>query len=528
MNTVDGRPSVIALATASMLWIAACDREASRLPVPRSRAASHSIQATEVSRSTRAVEAATAVPLAAFPGAQGGGAASVGGRGGAVYKVTSLADAGPGTLRDCAEVKSGPRTCIFMVGGVIELRTPLYIARPFLTVAGQTAPGGGILITRANDAPPITNFVVIATNDVIWQYTRLRGRYMRECDAIAMGTSTIECGALFRMSGRSYNVIADHNSLSWNLDEAYGVWRGDASPVHHVTMSMSLIAEGHVSHSTGMLAGASTSALGSTVTDIDAHHNLMMNDNHRNPLFKNKSARIVNNVFYNNRFYASQVGGGGRFDVIGNVYKRGPMTGTALFEIQAFSSQGANAVDGEPSLYVSANLGWHGDPTSDQWLLTNRVSGENGSQTGAVPSAWKRTTPLDAMVDIVPLAHPILADSAERVAAMNGTVVPTVGASRRLGCNGYWAANRDAVDLRLIEQYRTNTGITAPPSTFENIPAIAAGTPCADSDNDGMPDLWEMARFGNLAQTAQGDLNGNGYTNLEEYLHGKRWPIKVQ
>ncbi len=523
-------PAFIAMTFALCACTPQANDSASTRGKLRIDAAASSVARPRLTPSTLPAVAAAAAPLPAFPGAQGGGAVSVGGRGGAVHKVTSLADAGPGTLRECAEVKSGPRTCIFMVGGVIELRTTLYITHPFLTVAGQTAPGGGILITRANDAPPIGNLVLISTNDVIWRYTRLRNRYLRECDEIAMGTNT-ECGALFGIESRAYNVIADHNSLSWNLDDAYGVWRGGTNPVHHVTMSMSLIAEGHASHSTGMIAGASTSALGSAVTDVDAHHNLMMNDNHRNPLFKNKSARIVNNLFYNHRFYATQVGGGGRFDIVGNVYKRGPMTAATLFEIQAFPSQGADAVDGAPSLHVSGNLGWHGGAGGDQWLLSNRVSGENGTQTGVIPDAWKRATPLDAMAGIdgiVPLAFPIVADPAERVAAMDGSVVPTVGASRRLDCGGFWVANRDAVDLRLIEQYRTDTGIAALPTAFENIPAIAAGTPCADSDGDGMPDLWEMAKFGNLAQTAQGDLNGNGYTNLEEYLHGKPWPRKIQ
>ena len=179
---------------------------------------------------------------------------------------------------------------------------------------------------------------------------------------------------------------------------------------------------------------------------------------------------------------------------------------------------------------MSGKLGWHGGANGDPWLLTHRVSGENGTQTGAIPETWKRATPLDAMAGIdgiVPLAHPIVVEPAERIAAIDGSVVPTVGASRRLDCNGVWVANRDAVDLRLIEQYRTDTGISTLPTAFENIPAIAAGTACADTDNDGMPDLWEMAKFGNLAQTAQGDLNGDGYTNLEEYLRGKL-PRKVQ
>jgi pectate lyase len=473
-----------------------------------------------------AQSAAVGPLVPAFPGAQGGGAATVGGRGGAVYRVTSLADNGPGTLRDCVETQSGPRTCIFAVSGIIELQSSLYITKPFLTVAGQTAPGGGILITRAEGAV-IGSLVLISTHEVIWQYTRFRHRYIDAC----ADSNNSECGALFSVESRAYNIIADHNSLSWNQDEGYSAWRGRDFPMRNITFSNSLIAEGLQSHSTGLIAGGNNSTLSSGVTDLDLHHNLFMNNNHRNPLLKIGSARVVNNIFYNNRFYVGQYGGAGKYDVIGNVYKRGPMTSAAMYPVQAFSSIGGHPPDGEPSIYISGNFGWHNN--SDQWSMGAQVQRENGSQMGAIPDTWRRTVSLDAMsgsAGIVALPFPIVAEPAGQLATQNARLIEHVGASRRLNCFGRWMTNRDSVDERLIRQYRDNTGIASLPENETQVggmPTIAAGEACVDNDNDGLPDEWEIARFRNLNQTAQADPDGDGYTHLETYLHGKRPPIRV-
>lgn len=317
--------------------------------------------------------------LAAFPGAQGSGAASSGGRGGRVFVVTSRADSGEGSLRRCVRATM-PRTCVFAVGGIIRLETPLEATSPYLTVAGQTAPGGGILLTNAPGAV-LGSLVQVTTHDVSWRYTRFRNQYRAACSDGAQS----ECGGLVHSFTGARRVILDHNSLSWNQDEGYGVWRGDKGPLRGVTMSMSLIAEGLRSHSTGLIVGGETSALSSAVRDIDAHHNLVMNNSHRNPLFKGRSGRVVNNIFYNQGFYVTQVGGGGSVDIIGNVFRKGPLTGE-FHEIQGFRSRGADAFDGTPSLYVAGNVGWHqSSPTGNQVPLTRRVTGENGEETTVLP-----------------------------------------------------------------------------------------------------------------------------------------------
>jgi hypothetical protein len=120
--------------------------------------------------------------------------------------------------------------------------------------------------------------------------------------------------------------------------------------------------------------------------------------------------------------------------------------------------------------------------------------------------------------------HPIISEPVSQLAAETGSLVSTVGASRRLDCSGNWVSNRDTVDARLINQYRTNTGINFVPGSETEVgglPVIANGTPCADADNDGMPDLWERARgLNDRDATDRNRLASNGYTNLENYLNG--------
>lgn len=464
------------------------------------------------------VQPSVAVP--AYPGAQGAGALSRGGRGGKVLIVSSLADSGPGTLRNCVD-QSGPRTCVFTVSGVIELQRTLYVTNPFLTVAGQSAPAGGIQITNATGASErdLASLVLISTHDVTWVYTRLRNRYRTIC----ADNATSECGQLFGVESSaersSYNVIASHNSLAWNQDEGFGVWAGADNPIHSVTLSMNLIAEGLESHSTGMIAGGGDNALANKVYDIDFHHNIVMSNSHRNPLMKNRSGRVVNNIFYNQRFYSSQFGGGGDFDVIGNVYKPGPVSKEKpMHEVLAFLSTATDAPLAAPKLYLAGNIGWNQpNPQGDQWLLTGWVTGENGLEIGRAPEAWRRRAPLPA------LRFPITADPVAKLVGGRGVLATQAGASRRVDCDGRWVADRDAVDLRLIGEYVTNSGantLLTGDEASTRLPRPAGGAACVDKDRDGMPDLWEVAWFGDLKQRPGDDADGDGFTNLEAWLWG--------
>ncbi len=455
--------------------------------------------------------ASAAVP--AFPDAQGGGAAATGGRGGAVIEVTTLADGTnpvpPGSLRAALQA-SGPRTVVFRVGGRIELEDYIYIVNGNLTVAGQTAPGGGIMITAKNSAP--YSLIDIHASNVIWRYTRIRKGW----HPAGAGSGTNR-GTALGISGGTL-IICDHNSVSWNQDEGFGVSRS-ITALSNITISANLVTEGLADHSTAMLTGSDSPEKSAEMTDIDFHHNAMMNNNHRNPLLKNKTSRYVNNLHYNNRFYMNQYLGGILADVIGNVYKPGPMTTASRNEIQAGVGNATSAA-GTPSLYLLGNKGWHQpNPDGDQWILANQVTGENGSQMGPIPLAWRRPSP---MADT---AYPIVAEPAN---GLEATTLPIVGASRRLDSLGNWVAARDAVDARLIEQYVTNTGITSLPVTENDVggfPVIAGGTPYVDTDRDGMPDAWEAAHGLNPNDPADRNfMASNGYTNLENFLNGPASP----
>ena len=452
------------------------------------------------------VSAGSAVP--AFPGAQGGGAVSVGGRGGQVIEVTNLNDSGSGSLRACVTA-SGPRTCVFRVGGTINLLSALYITNPYLTVAGQTAPGDGILIKGPNNTQ---DMIPLEAHDVIWRYTRVAHGYNQTLNDIfrSQGNSS---GANFNLYAGSYNTILDHNSTYWNMDEGLGAWADFNTGLSNVTFSYNIVAEAMATHSTGYLVGGS---FASGMVNIDIHHNLTMNNSHRNPQAQAAEMRHVNNLTYNNKLRIVQLQPSGglniKNDFIGNIYKQGPLN---LNPTQGLAHEYMLA--GPQSLYLSLNKGFtQPDPNGDQWIMAYEGYG-NGPEVGPAPSAWRRTTPLPNT-----LLYPI---TAEPVASLEASLLPIVGAARRLACDGTWVTNRNSVDSRLINQYQTNTGISSLVSNESEVggfPVTLNGTPCLDTDHDGMPDVWETARGLNpqsAADTNQ-DRDGDGYTNLEEYLNG--------
>jgi pectate lyase len=446
----------------------------------------------------------------AFPEAQGGGALSKGGRGGVVYEVTNLDDSGAGSLRACVEA-SGARTCVFRVAGTITLLSPMNVYNPYLTVAGQTAPGGGIQLS-GKSIMIADNMVNIRTHDVVWRYTKLRKGY----------TTVVQYAGAIDVFPGAYNVIMDHNSVAWVESNSAGSWANWDPAARSITWSWNIWAEPLASHATGFLTGANSRALADTLTDLDLHHNLFQNSNHRNPLLKNKSSRVVNNIIYNYCFYATQIGGGVSADIIGNFYKAGPRLASdpgctgyqSKREIEVYPAGNDTTPNGSPSLYVTGNKSPHlSDPASDNWAIVYEVSAENGSETGSLSTTYRRTTPLPTA------GVPITADP---VGDLEARMMPTVGASQRLGCDGRWVANRDSLDARLVDDYYAMRGTL--PTTENDVggfPTIATGTPCVDSDHDGIPDAWETAHGLNPNDPSDGrQLTSSGYTNLEVYLNG--------
>jgi pectate lyase len=446
------------------------------------------------------VATASVQALPAFPGAGGGGANTVGGRGGAICEVTNLNDSGSGSLRACIE-RSGPRIVVFRVGGTIQLASTLAVSNPYLTIAGQTAPGGGILLSGKTATGKM---IVVFTHDVIVRYLRMRHGY----NSATQG----ENGGVAEVLG-GHDVIFDHCSVSWTQDESMDAWGGGS---RNITFSWNFIAEALVGHSTALITGAGTTAEANQMTNIDAHHNFIANTGYRIPLIKNKTFRFVNNIVYNWNFYATQTAVGANVDIIGNLYKAGPLTLWAqAYEIQNFptSIYGYMMPSGNPSLYVVGNKGpRNANPDNDNWVMVGRVSEENGSQQGALSTQYKRTSPLLA------LPVPIPTDSVNN---LESVLLPTVGASQRLDCNGNWILNRDSVDARIIQEYNTNRGIVPNrESEVGGFPTIANGTPCTDTDHDGIPDAYEDAHGLNKNSASDGPvIAANGYSNVENYLN---------
>lgn len=249
---------------------------------------------------------ATRASVPAFPGAEGFGAKATGGRGGRVIAVTNLDDSGPGSLRAALDEK-GPRMVIFRVSGNIALKSSLRLRNGDITIAGQTAPGDGICLQNYS-------LDLSGANNVIVRYLRIRPG----------DTSGKELDALGGRSGE--NIIIDHCSASWSIDECVSIYSG----ARNVTVQWCLISEslyqslhGKGHHGFGGIWGGQ---------DASWHHNLLAHHSSRNPRVVGKSIGdqfldLRNNVIYN-WGYNSCYGGDGdvRVNLINNVYKPGPAT----------------------------------------------------------------------------------------------------------------------------------------------------------------------------------------------------------
>lgn len=439
----------------------------------------------------------------AFFGAQGYGAGAIGGRGGQVIEVTNLANSGPGSFRAAIDTL-GPRVVVFRVGGAIQLTAPLVLKNPFITIAGQTAPGGGIMLTGL---PGL--FRHQASQAII--------RFLRFRSVLGVGEQGMGQSPLVISNGVE-ETIMDHLTVSWGGDDT-GPWMGIGAPdtwIRKLTLMNCIFSEGLAGHSTGLLVGgtANYSAVPPVeqylkVKDIDVHHCLFVHNYDRNPRFACASAKGVNNVVYN---WGSRVGllaNGGSYDLINNYWKPGPMKNSAII-VKYERDTGSPP----PSLYIAGNIvaGSFENPAADNKTLIqqNPVAG-----VGSLPLSYFRNTPLpDAQ-------YPIVIQSALDAYA---SVLAKAGANARLDGNGAWVANPDSVDLRVLADVKNGTGwaaAVASPAAAGGFPVLAPGVPYVDTDKDGMPNVWETAQGLNPNSASDAKLVGaGGYTNVERYLNG--------
>jgi pectate lyase len=488
--------------------------------------------------------AAPAGPLAAFPGAQGGGALSVGGRGGSVFEVTNLNDSGTGSLRGCVEA-SGPRTCVFKTGGTIALLSSLTVSNPFITIAGQTAPGGGIQISGPSgaNAPSNPSFYVRA-HDVVIRYLRVRRGFNT---GEICNQSPWSCGADVVILSNSasdnpYNIMIDHVSLEWSDYDAFIALGSVTNQPHSVTVSHSILGEalagaGQVvgSNSSGYSGQGSTAPDG--MTDLDFHHNLFAGTSHRMPLMTVKSGRLVNNFVYAWTYYPMR--SKGLRDFVNNYFKTRSGQTAPSHEVQAWTTNDGNDTSFAPSFYVTGNVGPSDPSGTSNWNSMTALSvNESGSEASSpLSTVYQRSSPLPTPAGYVS----ITADPVSTISSASGSMLNTarsapydgVGASRRLDCAGNWVDAQDSVDSRIVNAVANGTplygsydysSLSASPQSQADLggwPTLAAGTPCTDSDHDGIPDAWEIAHGLNPNDASDAQKTApNGYTYLENYLNG--------
>ncbi|GAF68596.1 unnamed protein product, partial [marine sediment metagenome] len=275
--------------------------------------------------------AAAQPPVPVFPGAQGFGIETSAGRGGRIIRVTTLAARGPGSLVEALE-SGGPRIVVFEVGGVIDLeKRTVDVTEPYLTVAGQTAPSPGVTIIRGG--------IRIRTHDVLIQHIRVRPG-----DAGEPKRSGWEPDGISAWEASAYNVVIDHCSVSWAVDEnmsASGpISRGPEGTARNVTFSNCIIAEGLHDSSHRKGPHSKGSLIHNFCSNIAIIGNLYAHNHDRNPFFKADAAGVVvNNVIYNPGVAAISLGylaseydglavtlSNAQVTVVGNILLHGPDT----------------------------------------------------------------------------------------------------------------------------------------------------------------------------------------------------------
>lgn len=432
----------------------------------------------------------------AFPTAEGYGKYTVGGRGGKVYEVTNLNDSGEGSLRAAVEAE-GPRTVVFRISGTIDLKSSLDISNPYITIAGQTAPGDGICIKRYP--------LMIRADEVIIRYIRVRLGDESGDDADAIG------------SRYNKNLIIDHVSASWSVDEVMSIYHNENVTVQWCLIAESMYKSNHIkgTHGFGGIWGSNNSTY---------HHNLLAHHTSRNPRFASGCGNTDyrNNVLYNWGYQScyggeKQQNGKPQFNftkvnMVANYYKPGPAT-----------------KPGEVSHRIASPSTRDGDAEYGKWYIAENVVEGNTSVTadnwngGVQPS--KSVFKLDEPWPSMPIKQQTAEEAYESVLDNVGATLP----------------KRDAVDARIVDETRNGTatyegptytqkqsvpdkskkcGIIDSQKDVGGWPELNSTTAPTDTDHDGMPDDWEIMKGLNPNNAAdRNNVAADGYTNLEAYLN---------
>ena len=472
--------------------------------------------------------------IPAFPGAEGGGMYTAGGRGGKVLVVTNLNDDGPGSFRWACE-QGGARIIVFNVCGIINLKTPVILRAPYVTIAGQTAPGDGVCIAGES--------FQVDTHDVIVRHMRFR-----------RGNTNVWNREDSFGGNPVGNIMIDHCSCEWGLDENISFYRhmfdmGDGKPKRKVP-TVNVTIQNTIS---AKALDTYNHAFGSTIggENTTFMRNLWADNTGRNPSIGWGGVfNFVNNIIYN---WVHRTADGGEYSTmsnfIKNYYMPGPLApktsnvgwrivksesrSNKLFPYKQFGRVYAtgNIVEGYPEI------------TKDNWAGGIQTADKDGDLGADELALMRSNEPFEmAPITIIPSEQTF-----DRVLDNVGAMLPT----------------RDIVDERIVEEVRTgvayyvkklpkenpygNTwgmrpesckedgtfkyrrlandsykqGIITDPAQMGGYPEYK-GEPYKDSDNDGMPDEWEIANGlnPNDPSDANKDCTGDGYTNIEKYING--------
>ncbi len=430
----------------------------------------------------------------AFPGAEGFGRNATGGRGGKVFFVTKLTDDGsPGTLRHAVN-QIGKRYILFKVSGNIELQSNITISQGDVTIAGQSAPGGGITLKNHS--------LVINADNVIIRYMRFR-----------MGDTGADEGDALEGRFRK-NIIIDHCSMSWSTDECASFYANENFTLQWCILSESLRNSVHDKglHGYGGIWGGKNASF---------HHNLLAHHDSRNPRFDHpgvynatqlQTMRGVtdfrNNVIYNWGTEAAYGGEAGNFNLVNNYFKPGPASVSNRRFLHAYKqSTTSSPVYGFGSFYISGNhMAGQPDITSDNWI---GVVAKNG--TAADKTAMKLNSALPFGVFIT---NHTAQQAYDKVLAYAGA-----------------SLFRDALDQRIVSETTAGTysttgsrgsvkGLIDSQNDAGGWPDLPAGTYPANASNDGIPDAWKIEKKLDPAKyQAIGRNLSTGYDNLEVYLN---------
>jgi len=507
--------------------------------------------------------------IPAFPGAEGGGMFTFGGRGGKVLTVTNLNDSGPGSFRWACE-QGGARIVVFNVSGIIRLKSPIFVRAPYITIAGQTAPGDGVIIAGES--------FQVDTHDVIVRHMRFRrGETLVWHREDSFGGNPVG------------NIMIDHCSCEWGLDENISFYRHmfdlkdgkdkRKEPTVNVTIQNTISAKAldTWNHSFGSTIG------GENTTFM---RNLWADNTGRNPSIGWGGVfNFINNVVYN---WVHRTADGGEYttmsNFINNYYKPGPLTpkenavGHRIVKSES-RSQGLFPFKQFGRVYAVGNV-MEGYPeiTKDNWNGGIQTADKDGEMDATELALMRSNEPF-----VMPPVRIMGAEQAfEWVLSNVGATVPCRDIVDQRICDevrtsiAYYVPDYEKVcrDKSLMlsdvsskgkkskKQKSLNTqhstlnsvptpygdmwglhpksqneegyfkyrrlandsykqGIITDPRQMGGYPEYRDWQPYKDSDNDGMPDEWELANGlnPNDANDANGDLNGDGYTNIEKYIN---------